>query len=346
MPRTPRAGALPGRYKSDSDDFVVEEVPLYEPCGEGSHTYLWIEKRGRSTFDAIAALARALGRRDRDFGVAGLKDARAVTRQWVSIEDVPPASVEGLQLDGVVVLAARAHTNKLKLGHLRGNRFRITVVGAGAEHVGEAEQRLSQLADAGVPNYFGVQRFGKRGANLDKGLRILRGNPRKAARTMPRRLLGLVVSAVQSEVFNRVLTARIATCDQLLEGDVAWLHRNGACFVVEDAAAEAPRAAAFEVSPSGPLPGPDLLAATGEAGRIEAEAMAALDLSAHAFARVPGKRHAGARRPLRVPLIEPRVRSTDRGLELAFELPRGSYATAVLDELLVDAPWFGDDAGR
>ncbi len=321
---------------------MVEEVPAYAPSGEGQHLFMWIEKRGVGTFDAVSLLARALGRRDRDFGIAGLKDARAVTRQWVSIADVPAASVRGLELDGVRVLEATPHGNKLKMGHLRGNRFAILLRGTGEEHLAPAQSALDELVRRGTPNYFGEQRFGKRGANLSRGLSILHGNPRKASRSMPRRLFNLVVSAVQSEVFNRVLARRIDSYDRLELGDLAWLHRNGACFAVEDLDAEQPRCAALEVSPSGPLPGPSMTQPTHRPGELEAAVLEELELDPEVFGRMPRGTHEGARRALRVPVEDARVELAKRGLRVTFALPRGSYATSVLAELLVDRPWFGE----
>lgn len=335
------APAIPGRIKRAPEHFVVEEVPAYEPSGEGEHLFLWIEKVGLSTLDAVSALGRALGKRDREFGFAGMKDARAVTRQWISIAGVDAERARNLELEGLRVLDARPHRNKLKLGHLHGNRFHVVVAGAAEEHADAARQNLADLAERGVPNYFGEQRFGKRGANLDKGLRILHGNPRKAARTMPRRLLGLVVSAVQSEVFNRVLIARIGEIDRVRGGDVAWIHRNGACFVVEDEAAEQPRCASFEISPSGPLPGPKTLWPEGEVAEIERGVLADLELDPEIFAKMPYGTHEGARRPLRVALSAPDVGMHADGLCLSFELPRGAYATCVTRELLASSPWFG-----
>ncbi len=341
VPRRCGGAPIPGRYKVESRDFAVEEVPAYEPSGAGEHLFLWVEKTGISTLDAVALLARALGRREREFGIAGLKDAQAVARQWVSIHGVDEARARGLSLDGVQVLEVRRHGNKLKLGHLRGNRFAVLIEGAGPEHADAARATLAALAAHGAPNYFGEQRFGKRGANVENGLRVLRADPRRAVGRMSRRLLNLLVSAVQSEVFNRVLISRLPTLDRLLDGDVAYLHRNGACFVVEDAAAEQPRCERFEISPSGPLPGPELLRARGVPGELEDAAMQAMALEPALFARMPRATHEGARRPLRVPVAQARVEVEARGLRLWFALPRGAYATSVLREVLADCPWFG-----
>lgn len=341
VPRGGPAPRIPGRYKLAPEDFVVEEVPAYEPSGEGEHLFVWVEKTGISTFDLVARMARALGRRDRDLGYAGMKDARAVTRQWISVDGVDEQKVRALDIDGVKVLETRRHKNKLKLGHLRGNRFTVLLAGAAVVHEDAVRTNLTDLEQRGVPNYFGEQRFGKRGANLEKGLRILEGNPRKAARTMPRRLLGLVVSAVQSEVFNRVLIDRRDELDTMHAGDVAWLHKNGACFVVEDPEQEQGRCEAFEISPSGPLPGPKMLRAQGVVDERETAALRAIGLEYETFGKMPYGTHDGARRPLRVAVGTPGVEVVPRGLQVSFELPRGAYATTVLRELLDDCPWFG-----
>jgi tRNA pseudouridine13 synthase len=332
-----------GRYKVELEDFRVVELPLYEPSGTGDHCFTLVRKRGMSTLHAIEALAAAVGRRSRDVGYAGLKDAHAVAEQWLSFEGVEEAALRAVSIPGLEVLEVRRHGNKLKMGHLRGNRFAILLRGVPADAVEALRANLLHLGQVGVPNYFGEQRFGKRGANLDKGLALLRGGARRAQRRLPRPLLRLLVSAVQSEVFNRVLTRRIGAIDRLLDGDVALLHRNGACFVVEQAALEQPRCAAFEISPTGPLPGPRCLPARGEPGRIEAEAMEALGLEAAAFGGLPTESNAGARRPLRLQVREAAVEEESAGISLAFTLDRGGYATAVLRELLSETPWFGAD---
>jgi tRNA pseudouridine13 synthase len=331
----PRVG---GRYKERIEDFEVEEVPSYEPSGDGTHTWLWIEKRGLSTLDAMKVLAGVVAANQRDFGYAGMKDAQAVTRQWVSVEHVDPARFEGVAADGVKVLRVDKHGNKLKPGHLTGNRFSILLRGAAASAADALRDNVAWCAEKGVPNYFGEQRFGKRGANLDQGLAILRSRkPKRKAYSYAPRILKLLLSAVQSEVFNRVLIARLASYDRLLDGDLAWIHANGASFTVQDLEAEQRRCAAFEVSPSGPLPGPKTLWAGGEAQKFEEQVMAEMELSAAAFA--PFRSHPGGRRSLRLPVHEAEVTTENEGLRLRFRLPAGAYATSVLRQLLTDAPW-------
>jgi tRNA pseudouridine13 synthase len=383
-----------GRIKDDPDDFIVEEVPLYEPSGAGTHLYLRIEKKGIPTFEAVQRLARELGRSPRDFGVAGLKDAAAVTRQYVSIEHTAPDAVKGLAIPGVRILEAKLHKNKLKKGHLKGNRFRITVRDPAAGGEEKARAVLARLAARGVPNYFGTQRFGLLGNthrlgalllrgdfegfsdeligaprdDLDPGygevishfrrgeyleaLRALRrtfryerrvleillrtgGDHRKAALSLDRRIIDLYLAAYQSHLFNRLLAMRIEDIDSLTTGDVAFIHRNGACFLVEDAGAEAPRAERFEISPSGPLYGTKLLRAAGEPGRMEDEILLEEGIALDDFRKGPRLALRGARRPLRIPLADVQVTSLGNGdLALAFELPPGGYATVVLAEVM------------
>lgn len=332
------ASRVGGRYKERIEDFEVEEVPSYEPSGEGTHTWLWIEKRGMSTLDAMAVLAGVVAAKKRDFGYAGMKDAQAVTRQWLSIEHVDPERFAGVDVDGVKVVRVARHGNKLKPGHLAGNRFSILLRGAPASDADALRENVAWCAEKGVPNYFGEQRFGKRGANLDQGLAILRSaKPKRKAYSYAPRILKLLLSAVQSEVFNRVLIARLDSYDRLLDGDLAWIHANGASFTVKDLDAEQKRCAAFELSPSGPLPGPKTLWARGEAQEFEERVMAEMELSAAVFA--PFRSHPGGRRSLRLRVDDPRVEVEADGLRLEFQLTSGAYATSVLRQLLADAPW-------
>lgn len=343
VPRGCAAGPIAGRYKVAPEDFVVDELPAYQPAGTGPHVWLWIEKRNLSTLDLVAELGRLLDLDERAFGVAGLKDARSISRQWVSVALDDDRACTKLEHERFRVLRVTRHTNKLRLGHLAGNRFRVTLRGTAPDDVHVVRQNLAELAAVGVPNYFGEQRFGKRGANLEKGLGLLRGDPRAMARRMPRRVFGLCVSAVQSEVFNRVVIARLATLGTLFAGDLAVLHRNGAVFPVADPAAEQPRADALELSPSGPMPGPDMLQPAGEPLAIERAALAEVGLAGDEFDGLPFGLARGERRPLRMPVRDVAAEAVDGGLALAFALPKGGYATAVLRELLTETIWFAGD---
>jgi tRNA pseudouridine13 synthase len=171
--------ALPGtggRIKEAPADFRVEEIPLYAPCGSGEHLYVHIEKVGLTTFELLTRLARRLGIRERELGYAGLKDARATTRQTISIPGVRPEQLLGLAEEGYRVLDARRHRNKLRLGHLAGNRFVIRIREPGPEALPRAQAILEVLSARGVPNAFGEQRYGVLGNSHLAGRALLCGD--------------------------------------------------------------------------------------------------------------------------------------------------------------------------
>jgi tRNA pseudouridine13 synthase len=167
---------LPGVIKEDYEDFVVEEIPLYPFDAVGTHTYFLVEKRGLSTLHAVSDISRKLGVRRMDIGYAGLKDAKAVTRQWMSVEHIEPERVAALEIPRIRVVETTRHGNKLRLGHLKGNRFEIRVRRTAIERFSELLAGVETLARVGVPNYFGSQRFGSRGDGWMVGRAIVRGD--------------------------------------------------------------------------------------------------------------------------------------------------------------------------
>jgi tRNA pseudouridine13 synthase len=321
-------------FASSPETFFVEEIPAYLPAGEGPHTFLWIEKQGLATPEAVKRLARALGVNDRDVGYAGMKDRHATTRQWVSVPAVDPAAALAAEVPGLKVLEARRHGNKLRTGHLRGNRFEVVlaeVTDAEGELLGE---RLRALGRDGLPNTYGAQRFGAAGDNVRAGLEILRGQRRER----DHRRRKLLLSAVQSEVFNRTLARRAATGGLLRvrPGDVLQKTGSGGLFVTDDLARDQGRVDAGELVPTGPLPGsreveppPD-----SEAYALESEALGEVGVTRQELAAV-GRDLPGARRPVlvRVTLDEPAAQREPGRLRLRFSLPAGSYATVVLQAL-------------
>lgn len=344
VPRGCAAGFLSGRYKVEPEDFVVDEVPAYAASKHGEHVFFRVEKTGLSTLDLLDEVGSALKVHPRSLGVAGLKDARAVSTQWLSAQGVHDENVRRLSGERWRVLEVTRHTNKLQMGHLRGNRFAITLRGTRPGDVEIAAKNLAEIERTGVPNYFGEQRFGKRGANLQRGIEILSGGAKKLAHTMPRRVFGLCIAAVQSEVFNRVVMARLSGLGTLLPGDLAILHKNHACFPVADPAKEQARADAFELSPSGPMHGPKMPDPTGEPKQIEDEALAAIGIVRDQFRDLPFGFGTGERRPLRMPVAEASaVEAGDAAITVSFTLPRGCFATSVLRELLTETIWFAED---
>lgn len=165
-----------GQIKEAPEDFIVEEIPAYMPSGEGEHLYLRVEKLGMSTFAMIQRIAGALGIKEKEVGYAGLKDTRAITRQYISLPQVDMAKVQQLQLDGITILDACYHTNKLRLGHLRGNRFQLRIHDVVDDAETRAQDILHVLEHAGVPNFFGEQRYGVMANNHRVGQAILRGD--------------------------------------------------------------------------------------------------------------------------------------------------------------------------
>jgi tRNA pseudouridine13 synthase len=382
--------------RSRPEDFAVEELPLYEPSGEGDHVHFAIEKRGLSTVQAVHRVARALGVAERGVGTAGRKDARAVTRQTLSVEHVAPEDVLALEVEGVRVLDARRHGKKLRVGHLAGNRFRIVLRESDPARAADARAMLARLEERGLPNAFGPQRFGNRGdswlvggallaGDADRAVRLVagspgpsdegpvlaarelferghfeeavrawprgyetsarlcramaraRGRPERALRALSRREVGFYVSAWQASAFNRVLAARMPDVGDVLEGEVAHEHATGRTVRVEDVEAARVRAAAFELSPTGPLPGRRTrdVRPSGPAARVEELVLAECGADELALGR--GRLEVrGVRRPLRVRPTEVAVAGVPddpAALALEFVLPPGAFATALLAEL-------------
>ena len=325
----PAAG---GRIGPLLEDFVVDEVPAYAPSGTGDHWYVRVRKRGMTTRDAALALARAANVSERDIGYAGMKDKHGVTTQWLSLPGKAPAP-ETWQLPAELELVeASRHGNKLRTGHLRGNRFRIALVETAPNGEENARAVLARLAERGHVNQFGTQRFGRGGRNLSEAIAWLSGATR-LPRGRERFLSKLYASAAQSEVFNRYATRRVALgLDRLLEGEVVRLSGAGASFVVESAERELSRLHARDIVLTGPLPGPKMRAAAGEAGRLERELLAEIGLDERALGELA--RHApGARRDLLVYPEGCEVSAAEARVVLAFELPAGSYATQVVREV-------------
>jgi tRNA pseudouridine13 synthase len=321
-----------GAVKATPEDFRVDEIPAYEPSGTGAHLWLLVEKRGRTTRDVVRDLCRSLSVQDRDAGVAGLKDRQAVTTQWLSFPVARDPDPAGLAGEGFHVLRATRHGNKLRTGHSRGNRFSIVVRGgdlAAAHVVAEA------LAKRGLPNFFGAQRFGADGRNADLGRAILLGTADPEARraSRDRFLRRLTLSAWQSLLFNRWLSARMADglFARALAGDAMKKLDNGGVFTCEDPEADQLRVDRFEISPAGPMFGHKLRLAGGAAGERELSLLAADGVTVADLARGGGETE-GTRRAGRIPLsvtLEPEA----GGYRASFDLPRGSYATVVMGEL-------------
>jgi tRNA pseudouridine13 synthase len=325
------------RIRTEPEDFRVEELPLYPPSGEGGHTFVRVEKRLVTTEEVASLLARAAGVGARDVGYAGRKDRLAVATQWLSVPGLDPHRALDLRFEGVRVLEAIAHGHKLRTGQLRGNRFEIAVRGVDDKAREAARARLAEIGRVGMANPFGSQRFGRAGRNVEIGARLLRGE----IVLKDRRKARFAISALQSAVFNDVLDARPTGIGEFEFGDVAVLHDSGGQFLIEDVEREQPRAAAFEISPTGPIFGNRVIEPAGEVALRE---KAALELRGICLAdlRPPrGIRLRGARRALRVRPDNAQMRDFPGGFWLEFELPPGGYATVLIRAVLDEEPEVG-----
>ncbi|MDY0190293.1 MAG: tRNA pseudouridine(13) synthase TruD [Desulfuromonas sp.] len=381
-----------GNIKDDPEDFIVEEIPAYLPCGEGEHLYLRVEKRGMSTFAMIQRISEALGIRQQDVGYAGLKDSQAVCRQTISLPPETDGKITTLDLEGITILDSNYHTNKLRIGHLRGNHFHIRINDVADDAEQKALDILHILEHTGLPNFFGPQRYGVLGTNhligkailhnqFEQAAALIIGNPdqisnqrwklaaiayaagdlsaaleslpgrfrderkllhtllrgmdyQQAVLALPRKLLRLYLSAYQSHLFDTQVNMRLDSIDTLWPGDIAYIHAKGACFHVEQPEEEQARADRLEISPTGMLAGHKVMQAKAQTGIIEQALLDKESLKADAFTQFPGLKLTGERRPLRVPLEQVSCQQQDNTLQLSFALPTGSFATALLREIM------------
>lgn len=321
-----------GKVGSTPEDFRVDEVPAYAASGKGEHQYLHVQKRLLTTPELLKRVARAVGVQERDIGFAGMKDKHAVTTQWLSVQSKTALTTELDLGPEAKVLEVSRHDNKLRTGHLLGNRFTITLAGVHAEALQRAQAIAERLRQDGMPNYFGVQRFGHGGRNVPDALAWLARGGRSRNRFEQK----LFPSVVQSELFNRYLTARLALgARTLLAGEVVRLEGAGAMFRVDDVAKEQPRLDARDLHLTGPMLGPKMRPAAADALALEQRLTAELGLDEAALGAL-GKNAPGARRDLFAPLDLTLEAATDRGepaLRLSFTLPAGGYATEVLRQL-------------
>lgn len=318
-------------FKAQPEDFVVEELLGFEPSGVGEHCLLWVEKRNLDSNAAGARLADALGLRRRLVSHCGLKDRHAVTRQWFSLHmpGQPSPEPAALESEGLRVLSVTRNTRKLRRGIHLGNRFTIRLREPDFD-APSAEERWRLIASVGAPNFFGSQRFGNEGRNVEKALAMFRGEFTPGDRL----LRGLLLSAVRSHLFNAVVAERMAlgTWDRVLTGEVYGFPDNGTLLLIENQRGdEAQRFTDGKVEITAPLWG------TGElhsAGEVREQELAVLGRFPELIA---GLEAAGLRQERRVMRLRPTnskfVALPDGDLQLSFDLPRGTYATTLLREL-------------
>jgi len=335
-------------------DFIVDEIPLYEFTGEGEHLILHIRKKDMTTWEMIGAIARYLDIKVKDIGYAGLKDKNAMTMQYISL--LAKGNEERLQNfshEKIKILSMQRHNNKIRVGHLKGNRFKIRLKKVLGVQKDKLNSTLKWIKANGVPNYFGNQRFGTDGNNWQEGRDIVEGK----LKMRNRKTRTFLLNAYQSYLYNAWLSKRIELSIllesfsedevtslmklpqdslkgikkqphffKLLDGDLMMHYPFGRVFELESLEDEAQRFKDRDISPTGLLAGKRVSRAIKIAGVIERE-----------YDTQIGEN--GARRYawIFVDDIEGKYIEEKAHYELSFSLPKGSYATNVLDVLRGEA---------
>jgi len=336
-------------FNSSARDFTVEEIPLYEFTGEGEHLVLHVRKKDMTTWEMLDAISNHVGVRRRDMGYAGLKDKHAMTMQYVSIMAIHEEKLKAFTHDKIKILSTVRHNNKIRIGHLKGNRFNIRLKKVLGVQKDKLDSVLKWIKKNGVPNYFGNQRFGTDGNNWVDGKKLLEGKLKMRDRKTKEFLMG----SYQSYLFNNWLSKRMElnlllekfseteteqvmglpegslkgtkaqpNFFKLVEGDVMMHYPYGRLFNVVDLEEEAKRFESKDIAPAGLLPGKKTKLSEATAGIIEAPYAEEMNLN-------------GARRYawIQVTEITKTYVEEKAHYELSFALPKGSYATNVLDML-------------
>ena len=305
---------LAARIRTTPADFQVTEDLRFEFTGDGEHDYLWIEKTGTNTEWLSRQLAAIADVPAKDIGYAGLKDRHAVTRQWFSVPRWNTPDWSGLDVDGVKLLDVQRHSKKLRRGAHKSNAFEIVLRGSDLAHyAAEIEQRIQVIREKGVPNYFGEQRFGRGGSNLELADAWAKG------KRLPRHKRSIAISSVRSFVFNELLSVRVEkeTWDRIQPGDKANLDGTGSVFDVDEVDAElVRRCETMDIHPAGELVGDG--SETGPAEWLAALGKARVEKGT---------------RSLRLKVDGLGVRISDDAVALTFTLGRGAFATSVLREI-------------
>lgn len=327
---------LPASFRLFPEDFSVDEQLGFMPEGQGEHLWLRIEKRNLTTLDVVKQMARLCQVSPKVIGYSGMKDRVAVTRQWLSIQlpgrQAPDDLSDQLAGVGIRVLEQARHPRKLKRGVHRTNRFTLRLQGETVRQDAFLT-RWASICQAGVPNYFGPQRFGAGGRNLQRAEALLARGWRKREDRQ-----GMLLSCARSFLFNELLGQRVAsgTWQTLLEGDTVMLEGTHSLFRIEQPTPDlVDRAVQQDIHPAGLLWGADFMADDSAAQRLEA---ALADRHPVLTAGLAQSGVTSSRRALRVCLETPELRFGQRAddVEVSFSLPRGAFATAVLAELITE----------
>jgi len=337
-------------FNPTSRDFIVDEIPLYPFTGEGEHLIVHVRKKDMTTWEMISAIAKYCKIKQRDIGYAGLKDKNAMTMQYISL--LAKDNEEKLKTfnhDKIKILSTTRHNNKIRTGHLKGNHFKVRLKKVLGVQKDKLDSVTKWIKQHGVPNYFGNQRFGTDGNNWQEGKDILEGK----LKIRDKKMKTFLINSYQSYLFNNWLSKRIelslllesfsesdaekvfelpdgsleGTKKQphffkLLEGDLMMHYPFGRVFELESLEEEAKRFAEFDISPSGLIAGKRASRTQKIASLIECNYDKEIPESG-------SRRYAWIKvTDLKKTYVEERAH-----YELEFTLPKGSYATNVLDVL-------------
>lgn len=336
-------------FKQSARDFVVEEIPLYEFSGEGEHLILFVRKKNLSTLELVSVIARYLGIKNKEIGYAGLKDKHAMTKQYISLHKKHERSFENFNLENVKILSKTYHNNKIRIGHLRGNRFYIKLKKVNPTAASKIDEALKSIDKNGMPNFFGYQRFGRDGDNHIVGEKIAKGDKKERNPKIKK----LLINSYQSHLFNLWLSRRLEINTlisnfkseelksllnmpkneldklkkqthpfKLISGDIMEHYPHGKLFDFDGTEHDFERFNNREISITGLLCGTKARLATNISREIEKDYDDEIDAD--------GTRRYAWIYPTK---IEGRFNQVEAQYELNFTLPKGSYATVLIEEI-------------
>ena len=347
-------------FSKNSDDFVVREIPLYEFSGDGEHLIVEISKKDMTTQEALHVLSEVTGAKMRDFGYAGLKDKQGMTTQFISMPRKFESNLANFSHEKMKILSLNVHKNKLRIGHLKGNSFFIRLKKVLPSNAKKLEQAFVSIDKMGYANYFGYQRFGKFGDNAETGLELLKNGTINGKKSKNVKLNDFLISAYQSDLFNRWLSKRVEISRfaqdfslgelaqiypyldnailknlksqkrffKLMEGEVLGHYPHGKCFLCEDLDAEGARFDARDITSCGLIAGAKAYEAQGAARAVEDQVFAQ--------ANEYKAKMTGSRRFAWCYLEDTSYKYNEEKAHFTinFTLQKGSYATVVLEEIL------------
>ncbi|WP_107696339.1 tRNA pseudouridine(13) synthase TruD [Campylobacter concisus] len=347
-------------FSKNSDDFVVREIPLYEFSGDGEHLIVEISKKDMTTSDALHVLSEVTGAKMRDFGYAGLKDKQGMTTQFISMSRKFESALANFSHEKMKILSLNVHKNKLRIGHLKGNSFFIRLKKVLPSNAKKLEQAFVSIDKMGYANYFGYQRFGKYGDNAQSGMELLKSGTVNGKKSKNPKLNDFLISAYQSDLFNRWLSKRVEISRfaqdfslgelaqiypylggenlknlksqkrffKLIEGEVLGHYPHGKCFLCEDLDAEGARFDARDITSCGLIVGAKAYEAQGVARMVEDQ----IFTQANEYKA----KMTGSRRFAWCYLEDASYKYNEEKAHFTinFTLQKGSYATVVLEEIL------------